>query len=130
MKLYNFFLLILSFTCTLSTALPAGSSQCVPVNADDAPLRNINGAGISLFSNQVRINIVQAEIEPGGITPYGGFMVSIINDYCRAIAVTFRWPSGETFVRAVSPGSSWLRSLIPRRAAQGTIFHVSIHDQL
>jgi hypothetical protein len=130
MKLYNFLLLILSFACTLSGALPAGNNQCAPVNEDGAALRNTNGAGISLFSNQIRINIVQAYYAPTQRYPWGGFVVSIINDYCLYIEVTFRLPDGRSYTQRVSPRSSVLDALIPRGVQQGAIIHVSVHDYL
>lgn len=129
MKLYSFFLLTLSFICTLSAALPA-SSRCVPINEDGAPLRIVNGAGISLFSNQVRINVEQQFLQPTTFYPYGGFVVNIINDYCRTIFITFRWPNGAMITRAVGAGSVWPHEVIPRSADPSGMLRVAISDHL
>jgi hypothetical protein len=128
MKLYNVFLLILSSTCTLSGASPVRSSQCVPVNEDGAALRMTNGAGISLFSNQVRINIVESYIEPSTFYPFGGFTISFHNDFCHALRVTFDFLNGRNFEALFSPWTSSARFVIPRGAGQGSIVRVSIRD--
>jgi hypothetical protein len=128
MNLYNFFLLILSFICTLSEALPAGSSQCVPVNEDGAALRMTNGAGISLFSNQVRINIVDSHIEPSSFYPWGGFTVSIHNDYCLPLRIFFNLPNGQREERVISARTTSPRAFVHRGVIQGAIVRVAIQD--
>jgi hypothetical protein len=130
MNLYNFFLLILSFTCTLSGALPARGNQCVPVNEDGAALRMRNGAGISLFSDQIRINVVESYREPSLRFPRGGFTVSIVNDYCLYIQVTFHFQNGETYERTIGSRSSAPQAFIPIGVGQGDIIRISIHDYL
>jgi hypothetical protein len=128
MKLYNFFLLTLSLICTLSEALPAGGGQCVPVNADGASLRNSNGAMLSLFSNQIRVRVVQSYIEPSTTMPFGGIFVDVTNDYCLRIRVEFRMSDGATYAFFVGGRSAIIRTLIPRAIAHNDIIHVSIHD--
>ena len=129
MKLYNFFLAILSFGFALSAPLPAPGS-CSAVNEDDGTMRMASGAGVSLFSNQVRINIVDSLIEPSTSYPWGGFTVSIHNDYCLTISVTFHLPNGESYDHTVSAYSSTSRALIPHRVPHGDVVHVSIADHL
>ena len=99
-----------------------------PINEDDAALRNSNGAGISLFSNQVRINIAQAYLEPSAFYPHGGFSVNIVNEYCLPVWVTFTLPNGQSYNEHVSAHTQRSNVVIPRNAAQGAVLHVSIED--
>jgi hypothetical protein len=130
MKLYNFFLFILSFVCTLSSALPA-NGQCAAIRSEDAPLRNMNGAGISLFENQVRINIAESYVEPSERAPTGGFTVSVHNDHCTSILVVFRTPAPDarSYQQVLAAGASSIRGLIPRIVERGAIIRVTILDR-
>jgi hypothetical protein len=118
---------MLSFICTLSNAL-SQPNQCAPINADNAPIRNLNGAGISLFDNEVRINIVDSYIAPSADHPSGGFTVSVINDYCSPIKVIFKTPDGPSYNQVLPHGSSSGRTLVPLRVAHGGILRVTILD--
>lgn len=129
MKLHSFFLVILSFICTLSVAAPV-RNQCQPVNADDAALRNSNGAGLSLFSNQVRINIDQAYVAPSSWNPHGGFTVNVINDYCLSISILFEFPHGGNFRQTVPARTHMSGLLIPHAVGQGGNMQVSVTDFL
>src|SRR4051812_26403867 len=103
MKLLSFFLLILSFICTLSEALPAGGSQCVPVNEGGGTLRNINGAAVSAFSDRVQIVVAQASVEPSSRHPFGAVFVDIFNQHCLRVRVEIVLPDGRNQVFFVGP---------------------------
>jgi hypothetical protein len=100
------------------------------MNADGAAIRMTNGAGVSLLSNQVRINIVEAHVDPTTWHPFGGFTVSIHNDFCLWVHVTFTLPDGQRFDQTISPRSSNPRAFIPHAVAQGAIVRVSVHDDI
>jgi hypothetical protein len=128
MKLYNFFLLILSFICTLSDARP-GQSLCVPLNEGGGFLRVANGATVSAFSDQVRIRVVQDYMEPSVAYPLGGLMVDIINEYCLRVRVTFIRPDGRRQVFIVRGRDVSLNTWLRGHLAHNTIIQVIIEDR-
>jgi hypothetical protein len=131
MKLHTFFLLILSFTCTLLEALPARGNQCVPVNTGGGALRNINGYAISAFSNQVRVVVVQSYVEPGPGQPWGGILVDIINQHCLRVRVTFTSSLPQVHSRdwVLRPSETVRGGLISGHVAQGGIINVRIEEE-
>lgn len=128
MKLYNFFLLILSFICTLSGALPARGGQCVPANEGGGAIRNSNGATVSAFQNQVRVRIVQSYLEPSSWYPHGGIFIDVVNDYCLRVRVDFALPNGNSYSFFVGARSAILSQAIGEHIQQGAVIHVTIED--
>jgi hypothetical protein len=127
MKLNNFYLLFLSFICSLSGVLSA-PSQCVPVNLDGAAVRNINGASSSFFSNQITIRVVQSYIEPSTWMPFGGILVDINNQYCLPIRVTFTLPNGQIHQVTVNARTNVPRIHVSGHVNQGDVMHIDVHD--
>jgi hypothetical protein len=127
-NLCNFFLLFLS--CTISAALPAGGRCVVPTNSDNSSIRNINGASVPLLSNQVIVTIAQAHIDQTSSYPFGGFVVTIQNDYCIRVEVRFTLPNGDRHNVLVGARSNSGRVTIPERVAQGGVLHVEATDTL
>jgi hypothetical protein len=128
MKLHNFFLFFLSFICTLSNALPASNNQCAAIHVDQAPLRNLSGLGISFFSDQVRIVIVDSYVS-GTAEHAAGFTATVVNDYCTAIMVIFKTPGGPSFQQVIQPGHASRRSVIPYQVPHGGVLYVTITDR-
>jgi hypothetical protein len=127
MKLNTFFLLIISFICTLSEALPAGG-QCVPANEGGGAIRNANGATVSAFQNQVRVRIVNSYIEPSSWAPWGGIFIDVVNDYCLRVAVTFALPDGNHHTFYVGARRAILSQLLPGHIPHNAVMQVTIED--
>jgi hypothetical protein len=127
MKLHNF-LLILSLICTLSDARP-GQSLCVPVNEGGGTLRVANGATVSSFSNQVRIRVTQAYLEPSVAYPLGGVLVDIVNEFCLRVRVTFVLPDGRRQVFNVDGRDLLLSAYLRGHLAHNAIIQVIIEDR-
>jgi hypothetical protein len=130
MKLYSAILPTLLFLCTLSSAVPV-RSRCGPSDVvRDALLRNRNGASIGLLSNELRMNVVQSHIDPTSWHPLGGFMISIINDYCLSVEITFRFSDGTIYRQYIHSRSIMNNVVIPHATTEGRMVQVTVQEFL
>jgi hypothetical protein len=74
------------------------------------------------------MNIGQSYIQPSSYNPFGGFTISIINDYCLTIYVLFQFPNGGNFRQTVGARSRVMGLLIPHALIQGALMHITVHD--